>query len=181
MRYIPVHTGQICVVLSLSERAKVHPRAYGETLRGKESCFSSRGSSPCIRGQILPLLSSLSLPWVHPRAYGADFDFCWVKPRVQGSSPCIRGRSDMVNRFLVHQRFIPVHTGQILNFSKISETTKSLIPSQIPAVGSVCITFSECVFADNTFWSKKTDKNKICPSSAICSIWEFVSLHAKMR
>ena len=72
VRLIPVYMGQICVVLSLSERAKVHPRAYGQTLRDKESCFSSRGSSPCIRGRILPQLYTLFLPWVHPRAYGAD-------------------------------------------------------------------------------------------------------------
>jgi len=39
-----------------------------------------------------------------------------------------------------------VYTGQILNFPKISETTKSPILSQIPAVGSVCLTFSEYVF-----------------------------------
>ena len=140
MRYIPVHTGQICVVLSPSEHAKVHPRAYG-------------ADSPTT---------------VHP------------VPSM-GSSPCTRGRCDQRSGQATVLRFIPVHTGQILNFPKISETTKSLIPSQIPAVGSVCITFSECVFADNTFWSKKTDKNKICPSSAICSIWEFVLLLAKMR
>ena len=78
---------------------------------------------------------------VHPRAYGGRFS--------HNRTPCS------------FHGFIPVHTGQILNFSKISETTKSLIPSQIPAVGSVCITFSECVFADNTFWSKNGQNDNL--------------------
>ena len=160
MRYIPVHTGQICVVLSLSERAKVHPRVYGADSPTTVHPVPSMGSSPCIRGR-----------------YIYYFYMCVNS----GFIPVHTGQINVVPILACQDRFIPVHTGQILNFPKISEAIKSLIPSQIPAVGSVCITFSEYVFADNTFWSKKTDKNKICPSSAICSIWEFVSLHPKMR
>ena len=53
MRYIPVHTGQICVVLSLSERAKVHPRVYGADSPTTVHPVPSMGSSPCIRGRYI--------------------------------------------------------------------------------------------------------------------------------
>ena len=91
---------------------------------------------------------------VHPRACGADGAYCQSNIDVLDSSPCIRGRPLWLCGAKKTIRFIPVYTGQTLNFPKISATIKSPIPSQIPMVGSVCITFSECVFADNTFWSK---------------------------
>lgn len=114
---------------------------------------------PVRTGQILPRLYTLFLPWVHPRAYGADYNLMCQKIENLGSSPCIRGG------FITHYhstkipRLIPVYTGRILNFSKISEATKSPIRSQIPVICSVCIIFSKYVFADNAFWSKSGRNN----------------------
>lgn len=136
---------------------------------------------PVHTGQMRPAVRTGNSPPVHPRAYGADPPTTVHPVPSMGSSPCVRGGSLRSFRMLSDRRLIPVRTRQILNFPKILEATKSPIPSQIPMAGSICIIFSECIFADNTFWSKKTDKNKICPSSAICSIWEFVLLLAKMR
>ena len=48
---------------------------------------------------------------------------------------------------------------------KIPVTEGQLLPPQNPMTESVCIIFSECIFADNTFWSflmffrKKRDAN----------------------
>ena len=87
LRLIPVHTGQICVVLSLSERAKVHPRAYEADESSLIISAVSVGSSPCIRGGYSRIVAS-ALPFkAHPREYGADPLpplFCDILP---GSSP----------------------------------------------------------------------------------------------
>ena len=135
--FIPVHTGQIYRSLNLVLSCAAHPRVYG----GK----SSWG------------IIGLAICEIHPRTHGADPSCRIVLLNVDGSSPRIRGRSFSWRARLKGVRFIPVYTGQILNFPKISETTKSPILSQIPAVGSVCLTFSKYIFADNAFWSK-TDK-----------------------
>ena len=105
-------------------------------------------------GQIMKEEQANEVLWVHPRVYRADPQTGQLTYFISGSSPCIRGRHLQKLQLKISRRFIPVYTGQTLNFPKISATIKSPIPSQIPMVGSVCITFSECVFADNTFWSK---------------------------
>ena len=114
---------------------------------------------PVRTGQILPRLYTLFLPWVHPRAYGADEEKDCYEIIGEGSSPYIRGRFALINPHMSPARFIPVYTGRILNFSKISEATKSPIRSQIPVICSVCIIFSKYVFADNAFWSKSGRNN----------------------
>lgn len=97
------------------------------------------GSSPCIRGGFITHYHSTKIPRAHPRVYGAD-------RRIHTTSSSVH-------------RLIPVYTGRILNFSKISEATKSPIRSQIPVICSVCIIFSKYVFADNAFWSKSGRNN----------------------
>ncbi len=132
-----MRTGQIVFPESAFKRRKVHPRAYGGRF--------SHNCTPCSFHGFIPVRTGAdSLTTVHP------------VPSM-GSSPCTRGRCDQRSGQAIVLRFIPVYTGQILNFPKISETTKSPILSQIPAVGSVCLTFSKYIFADNAFWSK-TDK-----------------------
>ena len=173
-----MYTGQISAGMHAVPTNEAHPRAYGADSPTTVHPVPSMGSSPCIRGgftgilftkstvglipvhtgQMRPAVRTGNSPPVHPRAYGADEEKDCYEIIGEGSSPCIRGRFALINPHMSPARFIPVHTGQILNFPKISETTKSLIPSQIPAVGSVCITFFECVFADNTFWSSERKK-----------------------
>ena len=97
--------------------------------------------------------------WAHPRVYGADVAFTQLRVRFIGSSPCIRGGCRIHTTSSSVHRLIPVYTGRILNFSKISEATKSPIRSQIPVIYSVCIIFSKYVFVDNAFWSKSGRNN----------------------
>ena len=59
VRLIPVYMGQICVVLSLSERAKVHPRAYGADESFPIISAVSVGSSPYTRGRSHPAMSKM--------------------------------------------------------------------------------------------------------------------------
>ena len=142
-RFILVYTGQISAGMHAVPTNEVHPRAYGGRFSHNCTPCSFHGLIPVHTGQILIFAGSSPGFRVHPRAYGADHG---------------NGRFS-----ICPSRFIPVHTGQILNFPKISESTKSLIQSQIPAVGSVCITFSECVFADNAFWSKSGRSSSLSP------------------
>ena len=57
---------------------------------------------------------------------------------------------------LIHS-YVPVHPhihGADTKFpKKIPVTEGQLLPPQNPMTESVCIIFSECIFADNTFWS----------------------------
>ena len=109
IRLIPVHMRQIAFYQELRFQEWVHPRAYGaDTLRDTVLSLIP-GSSPCIRGRFTLIL--------------------FLTKHMTGSSPCIRGRLCCLR--IPHQtlRFIPVHTGQILNFPKISEAAKSPIQS----------------------------------------------------
>lgn len=157
IRFIPVRTGQIVFPESAFKRRKVHPRANGGRFSHNCTPCSFHGFIPVHTGQMRPAVRTGNSPPVHPRVYGADYNLMYQKIENLGSSPCIRGRLYYQQYKLSDAGLIPVYTGQILNFPKISETTKSPILSQIPAVGSVCLTFSKYIFADNAFWSK-TDK-----------------------
>lgn len=114
MRYIPVHMGQICVVLSLSERAKVHPRVYGA-----DQCWNACGphewgSSPCVRGRLFSRRARLKGVRFIPVRTGAD-SLTTVHPvPSMGSSPCTRGRCDQRSGQAIVLRFIPVYTGRII-------------------------------------------------------------------
>lgn len=129
MRYIPVHTGQICVVLSLSERAKVHPRVYGADSPTTVHPVPSMGSSPCIRGRCDQQSGQAIVLRFIPVHTGQIRVIAIKRSYASGSSPCVRGRFPAAGQVPVPYRFIPVCTGQILNFPKVSEATKSPIPS----------------------------------------------------
>lgn len=159
MRYIPVRTGQILPRLYTLFLPWVHPRAYGAD--EEKDCYEiiGEGSSPYIRGRFALINPHMSPARFIPVYTGRIITLCakkskiWAHPRVYGADRRIHTTSSSVHRL------IPVYTGRILNFSKISEATKSPIRSQIPVICSVCIIFSKYVFADNAFWSKSGRNN----------------------
>ena len=141
---------------------------------------------------------------MHPRAHGADRTEGLHFVGCLGSSPYTRGRSWVRHMRSFFRRFIPVYTGQIPKAvlihsyvqvyphihgadtkfpKKIPVTEGQLLPPQNPMTESVCIIFSECIFADNTFWSflmffrKKRDANGTSFSNCF-SIMRFFFLFA---
>ena len=138
--------------------ASVSPCLRGRSFANSLAVLISR-YIPVRTGRIYRSLNLVLFCAAHPHAYGADQLEHFHGFLVWGSSPCIRGRSTDRQIRLSSTRLIPVYTGRILNFSKISEATKSPIRSQIPVICSVCIIFSKYVFADNAFWSKSGRNN----------------------
>ena len=130
-RFIPVLTGNTCLLVYLYMYDSVHPRAYGEhsvmSLTRKTRC----GSSPCLRGtrndylwpeglhRFIPVLTGNTLfhsdaravQTVHPRAYGEHQRHHRKRRHQNGSSPCLRGTQHIDHLQTLAARFIPVLTG----------------------------------------------------------------------
>ena len=129
---IPAHTGKPPGRCSRRWRARVYPRAYGETARYKTELERDWGLSPRIRGNrqldeahgVVPgsIPAHTGKPWiaardaraerVYPRAYGETQ--IWVRPDPDdtGLSPRIRGNPRWRRGPGRGRGSIPAHTGK---------------------------------------------------------------------
>ena len=90
---------------------------------------------------------------VHPRAHGVDAWSLMSSTEKSGSSPCTRG--GYFRQYFHHNgsRFIPVHTGRILNFLKNLCGYKITNPISNSYGRISMYHLFGMYFADNTFWS----------------------------
>ena len=141
------------------------PVYTGQTLPPQNEWLFHR-CIPVHTGQIFhPKIQALCSE-IHPRTHGADIRGTALSQEMADSSPYARGRLTYCLIFVYHFRFIPVRTGQILKSPR-----KSLLPPHSSMTESVCVIFSECIFADNTFWSfSMFFPKKRCQRHLFCSV-----------
>ena len=131
-RFTPVRTGKRSRLLGYAFSYPVHPRAYGEELKGNMKLPFACGSPPCVRGRerIPPRRSAAgrftpvrtgkrptsdrpsARSAVHPRAYGEENSFAAEVQPGCGSPPCVRGRAVIGALDLDTNRFTPVRPGK---------------------------------------------------------------------
>ena len=138
LRFIPVHIGNMPIVIPATYCWPVYPCAYREHECKHSNRFSFAGLSLCIQGTLL-ILSYKSrlyrfipvhtgnmqllhlfffLHPVYPCAYREHDYFCSLWYIFSGLSLCIQGTLYESAFHLLKRRFIPVHTGNILMFAE---------------------------------------------------------------
>ncbi len=115
-------TGNTALGIGTAVLSAVHPRGYGEHLRGIPVNAREAGSSPWIRGTPSKNTNAIMQEPVHPRGYGEhDTQLSAVNDGC-GSSPWIRGTLVVMHVPCSHKRFIPVDTGNTMEYLYQYET-----------------------------------------------------------
>ena len=92
----------------------VYPCAYREHCNKCSPILTAGGLSLCIQGTWVWLRSHQSLRTVYPCAYREHVNFIKWWRKHSGLSLCIQGTFFIFSRIAPPNRFIPVHTGNIL-------------------------------------------------------------------
>ena len=126
------------------------------------------GSSPRTRGRLFSKYITGKSSRFIPVRTGQTYEFSIMAVWVLRLIPAYTGQIHfLVKKAKKRQTHPRVHGADTKFPKKISATDDQLLPPYSSMTESVCVIFLECIFADNTFWSKTKKDAAVSSGGAI--------------